>query len=244
MSSSSHNAAPRRANTIREEFLSRPRQLVTAQPRLVSAAILDSQWTHKLLQDPEYILLNFQRWFCARCTLVQQAAAISAAQRLSLWKREDLISPTVVNTQDVLHDLTLNGSTNGETFCCGWNVNPPAAAAHGFEASTHHGNALPMRACGCEWTPSSALACMVMTDVLTLGCPCTPMGYLGCGTLICGMQTRWLIRKKYRIIGFGASDFCTMLCCPQCAVEQQSKELSRQGVVLLEAPGPCSMDMS
>lgn len=236
-------AASRRS--LREQFHARPRQLLTAQPRLVSAVYLDSEWTQALSSTPIHVLATPQRWMCSRCTVVQQAFAIDAANRIQ-WKRSGDEFFVHQGPPEVVHDQTMDGSTGGENFCCGWNLlsGGSSSGSHrpsSSSSSRHHGASdQVMRAFGCDWTPHGTLMCIILSDILTLGLPCGPLGYLGCGSLWFGLQTRLLIRRKYRINGFGIEDLCTVFCCPQCAVEQQLTEMVRQGV-LVSSPSPCDM---
>jgi Cys-rich protein (TIGR01571 family) len=230
------SARPETRRSLREEFHSRSKQLITSQPRLVSAVYLDTQWTQALGSSPMHVLLNPQRWACTRCAIVQQAFAIDAANRIQ-WKRSGDEFFVHQGPPDVVHDQSIDGSTSGESCCCGWTLVPQGGNSM-VSSSTSSGPT--MRAFGCEWSAHAALVCVVLTDILTLGLPCSPIGYLGCGSLWVGLQTRLLIRRKYRILGFGIHDWCTVACCPQCAVEQQMNEMIRQGV-LLTSPSPCEM---
>lgn len=83
-----------------------------------------------------------------------------------------------------------------------------------------------------------ALMCMILLDVVTLGMPCGPC-YHGIGTTCVGCQTRWLIRKKYRLKGFGYLDCLGYMCAPMCTVHQQASELTLRGIP--EPPSPCFM---
>jgi Cys-rich protein (TIGR01571 family) len=238
-------SSPPSRRSLREEFHARPRQLITSQPRLVSAVYLDTQWTQALSESPIHVLVNPQRWACTRCSVVQQAFAIDAVNRIQCKRSGDEFF-IHQGPPEVHHDQTMDGSIEGENLCCGWNLltsgqsnrNAGQHIAHQYDP---HASAPPvMRAFGCDWTPHGALACMIIADIVTLGCPCCPIGYLGCGSACFGLQTRWLIRKKYRIIGFGVEDVCIAFCCPQCAVEQQVQEMARQGV-MVHTPEPCDM---
>lgn len=231
--SSASRGAPR---SVREEFLSRPRQLVTSTPRLISAVLLDSLWSNSLCEHKAHVVLNSRRCLCSRCSLVEQAFLVAAATRSASGLKPN---DADLEAGDVVwHDQTLNGTTQAETLCCGWNL----TTSDPFSQQHHSTDETPyLRACGCDWSPHTALATMIALDVLSGGLPCAPVGYLGCGTLICGLQTRWMIRKKYRIVGFGLQDTFIVCCAPQCAVEQQSRELLRQG---LEADAPRTWKMA
>ena len=69
----------------------------------------------------------------------------------------------------------------------------------------------------------------LLADVVTAGAPCGCC-YLGCGTALVGCWTRWLVRRKYRIKGFGYRDCGTWVCCPACAMQQQALEMGVNGV--------------
>ncbi|CUI14166.1 Hypothetical protein, putative [Bodo saltans] len=235
MTNAHGNRPPASRRSLREEFHSRSKQLITSQPRLISAVYLDTQWTQTLSSSPMHVLLSPQRWACTRCAIVQQAFAIDAANRIQ-WKRSGDEFFVHQGPPDVVHDQSIDGTTAGDSCCCGWTL----VAQGSSPGNSSNGGGATMRAFGCEWTPNAALACIVATDILTLGLPCSPIGYLGCGSLWMGLQTRLLIRRKYRILGFGIHDWCTVACCPQCAVEQQMNEMIRQGV-LLTSPSPCEM---
>jgi Cys-rich protein (TIGR01571 family) len=83
--------------------------------------------------------------------------------------------------------------------------------------------------------PAVSLCLMLSIDALTLGF----LGgcfYHGLGTAFCGCRTRWLLRKKYHLYGFGYSDFLSFLCCASPAAEQQWAELQRHGMERPERP--------
>ena len=85
-----------------------------------------------------------------------------------------------------------------------------------------------------EWVQ---FAFVVIGDVLTAGCP---FGfYHGLGTASYGCWTRWLVRRHFRIDGYGWIDLMTMLFFPSCAVAQHRLEIAKDGLV---PPSPLSME--
>ena len=83
-------------------------------------------------------------------------------------------------------------------------------------------------------SPSSSrrmLITMIVLDVLTLGIPCGPI-YNGMGTAIFGCWSRWQIRRKYRIEGYGWQDAIVMCCFPGCALHQHRNEIEFNQILL------------
>jgi hypothetical protein len=61
--------AQRRAE--RQRWLTRPRHTLQFTPAIVQATVLDSGWLHPV--NPTRTVWNWRRWFCLRCSLVQQS---------------------------------------------------------------------------------------------------------------------------------------------------------------------------
>ena len=98
--------------------------------------------------------------------------------------------------------------------------------------------------CLCWWTRENRkrtcvlLSLISFIDAVTFGLPCGPL-YPGMGTVCLGCQTRWNVRKKYRLKGFGYEDCCAYVLTPMCAVNQQATEMQLRGIP--EPPNPCFM---
>lgn len=75
----------------------------------------------------------------------------------------------------------------------------------------------------CRWLvvdhPRLFLATLCLADVATAGAPFGCF-YHGCGTAVFGCWSRWMVRRRYRIEGFGWQDFLMMSCCVSCASAQ------------------------
>lgn len=222
--------------TAREEYFTRPRQLLTSQPKLVQAVLLDADFiAPNVCSRCKHTCFDWRRWCCVRCSILQQA-------QLLIGPRHEKETPA--DDADNGHhqlDLVVDGSLEPDTLCCGWGQPKGPSPVDAAMFTEKKGHDTRLRTCGCEWSPRGALAAMIVADVLSGGLPCAPCGYMGLGTMFCGVQTRWLVRKRYRLKGFGAADCCINMLCPQCAIEQQYRELQRQG--LAEPPSPWTMDL-
>lgn len=83
--------------------------------------------------------------------------------------------------------------------------------------------------------PKLFLCLLCSLDIITVGCPCG-MCYHGCGTTMFGCWSRWMVRRRYRIEGFGWSDCLMMMCCVGCATAQMQYEIDHNMTYALSAP--------
>lgn len=84
------------------------------------------------------------------------------------------------------------------------------------------------------------LITMIVLDVLSLGIPCGPF-YNGMGTAIFGCWSRWQIRRKYRIEGYGWQDGIVMCCFPGCALHQHRNEIEFNQILMSSFGGAREM---